>query len=107
MPAIIPCIDEPEDVTARLCHWVHGLDVSEVPEEILTRAKYLILDGIGCGLVGARVPWSEKYIEATREFESPGTYSVIGQRDVSVHPDHSIPILTLTFSVLVRSPPRQ
>lgn len=80
---VIPCIQEPEEVTADLCHWVNSLSASNIPQEILTRAKYLILDGIGCGLVGARVPWSEKYIQATREFESPGSYNVIGQRDVS------------------------
>lgn len=81
--AIIPSISEPEDVTRQLCHWANSLNASDVPQEILTRAKYLVLDGIGCGLVGARVPWSEKYVEATREFESPGIYSVIGQCDVS------------------------
>ena len=69
-------------VTAELCQWVTNLDVPQIPLKILTRAKYLVLDGIACGLVGARVPWSEKYVEATRGFEPAGDYNVIGYKDV-------------------------
>ncbi|KAI9735751.1 MAG: cinnamoyl-Coa reductase [Claussenomyces sp. TS43310] len=65
-------------ITAQLCEWVSNLKVDDIPSEILTRAKYLILDGIACALVGARVPWSERYVQVTMGFEPKGVCSVIG-----------------------------
>ena len=69
---------EPMGVTAQLSHWISGLQLSDVPPAVLERAKYQLLDGIACALVGAHVPWSEKYVEATAEYEPAGEYSVIG-----------------------------
>ena len=65
-------------VTTQLSHWVSNLQISDIPHAVRERAKYQILDGIGCALVGAHVPWSEKYVEATAEYEPAGEYSVIG-----------------------------
>ena len=69
---------EPPGVTAQLSHWISNLQLSDVPPVVLERAKYQLLDGIACALVGAHVPWSEKYVEATAEYEPDGKYSVIG-----------------------------
>ena len=35
-----------------------------IPHSMIERAKHLILDGIACGLVGARVPWSKAAFDA-------------------------------------------
>lgn len=67
-----------EGVTAELSRWIHNLSPADIPPEILTRIKYQILDGVACALVGARVPWSEKLMQATLEYEPAGQYSVIG-----------------------------
>ncbi|KAI4159532.1 MAG: hypothetical protein LQ342_006533 [Letrouitia transgressa] len=69
---------ELQGVTAQLSHWISGLKLSDVPPAVLERAKYQLLDGVACALVGAHVPWSEKYVETTAEYEPPGGYSVIG-----------------------------
>lgn len=58
-PAINPEVRDSDGPTGKLCNWVHSLSLSDVPEEIQTRAKYLILDGIACALIGAHLPWSE------------------------------------------------
>nr|ALI59896.1 cis-aconitate decarboxylase [synthetic construct] len=65
-------------VTAEICHWASNLATDDIPSDVLERAKYLILDGIACAWVGARVPWSEKYVQATMSFEPPGACRVIG-----------------------------
>ena len=65
-------------VTAQLSHWISNFQVSDIPHPVRERAKYQILDGIGCALVGAHIPWSEKYVETTAEYEPPDEYSVIG-----------------------------
>lgn len=69
---------EPSGVTAQLSHWISNLQLSDVPPPVRERAKYQLLDGVACALVGAHVPWSEKYVEATAEYEPDGEYSVIG-----------------------------
>lgn len=69
---------KPRGVTARLSHWISGVQLSDIPPAVVERAKYQLLDGIGCALVGAHVPWSEKYVQATAEYEPAGEYSVIG-----------------------------
>ena len=69
---------EPLGVTSQLSHWTSNLQVSGIPPTVRERAKYQILDGIACVLVGAHVPWSEEYVEVTAEYEPAGEYSVIG-----------------------------
>lgn len=71
-----------DGTTEQLARWVAGLRAEEVPERVLERAKHLILDGIGCGLVGARVPWSEKMLHAVSQYEPEGPCSVIGSEKV-------------------------
>ena len=73
---------EGDGTTAQLCEWICSLDIDSVPPYILERAKYLILDGIGCGLVGAHVPWSEQCVESTKAYEPRGQCSTIGYNEV-------------------------
>ncbi|KAJ5439125.1 uncharacterized protein N7458_010123 [Penicillium daleae] len=65
-------------VTKRLCSWIHALSLDDVPEDVKTRAKYLILDGLCCALVGAHLPWVEKAANAVFAMESEGECAVWG-----------------------------
>lgn len=70
---------DPSSPTGQLCSWISSLTYNDIPEDLLIRAKYLILDGIACGLVGAHLPWSEKAAQALLELElTEGSASVIG-----------------------------
>ncbi len=71
-------------VTAELCAWVHKLQLSDIPEEVITRTKYLILDGLACALVGSRLPWSETATKAVLSMESAGTCSIWGYDKVKL-----------------------
>ena len=73
-------------VTTRLCDWIHGLELDDVPPHVQTRAKHLILDGLACALTGARVPWSVDAARAVLEFEEAGKHVVIGYKKVNPHP---------------------
>jgi aconitate decarboxylase len=44
--------------TARLADWAAGLRADDLPEAQRTWVKRVLLDGLGCGLYGARLPWS-------------------------------------------------
>lgn len=73
-------LSEPQGPTGQLCSWVAGLTYEAIPAHLRTRAKYLLLDGIACGLLGAHLPWSEKAATVIFEMEplQGGTADVIG-----------------------------
>jgi hypothetical protein len=73
---------DPEGPTGKLCNWVHDVKLSDIPSDVQTRAKYLILDGIACLLVGAHLPWSEKAASAIFDMEPPGSATVFGHNRV-------------------------
>jgi len=75
---------DPDGQTGKLCTWIDAVELSDIPESIRTRAKYLILDGLGCALVAAHLPWSEKAAKAIFDMESPGTCAVFGWERVNL-----------------------
>lgn len=76
-----------DGTTEQLARWIVELRAESMPARVLERAKHLILDGIGCGLVGARVPWSAKMLDAVSAYEPDGPCSVIGSEKVRSAPD--------------------
>jgi aconitate decarboxylase len=58
--------------TALLSSWVSSTTLNDIPDQVLIRAKHLILDGLACGLVGAHLPWSEKAALALFDLEPAG-----------------------------------
>jgi aconitate decarboxylase len=56
--------------------------LSDIPADVQTRAKYIILDGIACLLVGAHLPWSEKAANAIFEMDPAGSATVFGYNRV-------------------------
>ena len=64
--------------TGRLADWLHRLTLDDVPQEVQARAKHVILDGIGCALVGAQLPWSRIAVETILRFEGTGTRTIMG-----------------------------
>ena len=67
-----------EGPTRRLADFIANLALEDVPDEIVERTRYLILDGIACGLVGAHLPWSETAVEAISKLDGPGSSSIWG-----------------------------
>ena len=69
-------------VTEQLSQWIHQITLEDVPDSVQVRVKHLILDGIACGLVGAKVPWSEEAFNALNQFEARGEHAIIGYEEV-------------------------
>jgi aconitate decarboxylase len=69
---------DPNGVTGALCAWLAHLSLDDVPDVVRERAKYLLLDGIGCALVGAKLPWSALAVETVTRFEGSGNKTIIG-----------------------------
>ena len=64
--------------TGQLAEWLHRLRLEAVPDNVRARAKHLMLDGIGCALVGARLPWSDTAVDTILRFEGQGDKTIIG-----------------------------
>ncbi|KAE8353809.1 2-methylcitrate dehydratase PrpD [Aspergillus coremiiformis] len=70
--------ETPRPVTRELCDWIARLTLPEIPVDQATRVKYLILDGLACALIGARLPWSEAAVQGILSMESGGNCGIIG-----------------------------
>ena len=64
--------------TGKLADWLAKLKLADIPGDVQTRAKSLILDGIACALVGAQLPWSKTAVETILRFEGSGDKTIIG-----------------------------
>lgn len=69
---------DPDGPTGKLATWVADLKFDDVPHYVVERAKHLFLDGVGCALIGAQLPWSRIATGAVLGLESAGDTVVIG-----------------------------
>src|SRR5271166_6640760 len=74
---------DPDGPTGRLATWVADLTLDQVPQNVVERAKHLLLDGLGCALVGAQLPWSRVATDAVLGLEGNGDTLVIGTGQVT------------------------
>ncbi|HEY5272551.1 MAG TPA: MmgE/PrpD family protein [Acidimicrobiales bacterium] len=64
--------------TTRLATFLATSRLGDIPAAVMTRAAHITLDGIGCALVGAHLPWSARAVEAVSRLESAGPAVVVG-----------------------------
>ena len=69
---------DPAGPTGRLATWVADLTLDDIPHQVIGRAKHLLLDGLGCALVGAQLPWSRIATDAVLSLEGSGDTVLIG-----------------------------
>src|ERR1700757_2423167 len=69
---------DPAGPTGRLATWVARTTLDDVPASVRDRAKHLVLDGIGCALVGAQLPWSRIGVEGVTALDSAGDAVLVG-----------------------------
>ena len=65
--------------TRQLADFATNLKLSDVPPEVVARAKSIILDGLGCGLFGVHLKWTEILAGVVQRLEPQGgTASIWG-----------------------------
>src|SRR6202012_3407312 len=69
---------DPAGPTGRLATWVAKTTLDDVPASVRDRAKHLVLDGIGCALVGAQLPWSRIGVEGVTALDDAGDAVLVG-----------------------------
>src|SRR5260221_9862545 len=77
--------------TEPLAHYCANARLEDIPLPIRERAKHVILDGIGCGLYGARLPWSEILIQTIAPLSAGGQLTVWGP-ELRLPPHHGAPL---------------
>ncbi|MGZ5127058.1 MAG: MmgE/PrpD family protein [Burkholderiales bacterium] len=61
-----------------LAEFVTSLDYSDIPADVVEKAKACIIDTIAASVYGAQLPWSKIIIEYVRRTSAPGHSSVLG-----------------------------
>jgi 2-methylcitrate dehydratase PrpD len=69
---------DPTGPTGQLATWLANFSLAAVPDTVLERARLLLLDGVGCAVVGAQLPWSRTAVESVLALEGEGPCNVIG-----------------------------
>src|SRR6202161_4113307 len=69
---------DPGGPTGRLATWVARTTLDDVPVTVRERAKHLVLDGIGCAIVGAQLPVSRIGVEGVTALDDAGDAALIG-----------------------------
>ncbi|ORY18930.1 hypothetical protein BCR34DRAFT_670582 [Clohesyomyces aquaticus] len=69
---------DPDGPTGGLCARIGGVELTDILKDVHMRAKHLILDSIGCSLVGAHLEISEKAAKAIFAIEPAGNRQAWG-----------------------------
>jgi aconitate decarboxylase len=81
--------------TRELAGFLARTTLADMPAEVITRTKHLMLDGFGCGLLSAKLDWSRRAVETLHALDGDGPASVWGWK-VKV-PPMSAALLNGTF----------
>ncbi|MGW2424789.1 MmgE/PrpD family protein [Streptomyces sp. NPDC001709] len=69
---------DPDGPTGRLARWLSSTALEDIPARVRERAAHLVLDGLGCALIGAQLPWSRRAVDAILAMEGAGSTPLIG-----------------------------
>lgn len=64
--------------TKELAKFASGLQYSQIPIEVVEHVKLIILDTVGCGLYGSKLPWGQIIAKYVREMGGNGKATVWG-----------------------------
>src|SRR3972149_7264559 len=66
--------------TRRMAEFSSGIRLTDIPPEVIARARGIILDGLGCGLYAADVKWTRILAGAIKRLEPNGGQASIWGR---------------------------
>jgi aconitate decarboxylase len=71
----------PGGVTTTLATWASALTLAAVPTEVIAHLKMCLLDSIGCGLFGTRLPWGRVVSDVAIALSGGGAASLFARRE--------------------------
>ncbi|HEY9280903.1 MAG TPA: MmgE/PrpD family protein [Eoetvoesiella sp.] len=76
-PAIID-VPGPVLISRQLADFTAALDLSDVPGAVITRAKYLMLDAIGCAFAARKEEFAKRIATSVAKLSGDGARGVVG-----------------------------
>src|SRR5262245_766524 len=70
-----------ETVAQKLSLFVCGMDYGRLPAEVIDRLKDLLLDQLGCQLIGSTVAWNQSVYQFVRENKHGGPATIVNHGD--------------------------
>src|SRR5215510_14712860 len=70
-----------ETVAQKLSLFVCGIDYERLPAEVIDRLKDLLLDQLGCQLIGSTVAWNQSVYQFVRENKHGGPATIVNHGD--------------------------
>jgi 2-methylcitrate dehydratase PrpD len=82
IPASAAVVSNPAQPSrsARMVEFLMSLKLAALPPKVVSEARIRLLDGIGCGLYGAAMPWGRISAETVYEEGSQGNATVYGNK---------------------------
>src|SRR3954451_2582009 len=68
-------------VAQKLADFINELDYAHLPLEVIDRSKALLLDQIGCQLIGSTMPWNGAVYQYVRQNKCGGPATVVNYGD--------------------------
>ena len=66
--------------SANMVEFLMAMKLSSLPPQVISESRIRLLDGIGCGLYGAAMPWGRISAETVYEEGSQGEATVYGNK---------------------------
>ena len=77
---------QPEGSGQELLSFAHGIALSDLPIDVIDRAKTCLLEAIGCGIFGSTQPWSRILLAEMAAEGAPGRSIVLGSTQALAAP---------------------
>jgi aconitate decarboxylase len=76
------------EYTTGLAKYIANSLSEPMPQDLVDKMKLLVLDSIGCGLLGSTLPWTHRLIDVIQSTEGTGPSRVWGT-NIKVSPTHA------------------
>ena len=76
--------------TRQIAEFAANLKLSDVPDDVVARAKGIVLDGLGCGLFAADMKWTQIVARVVGRLDPGGGPASIWGRGVMASPVHAV-----------------
>jgi hypothetical protein len=65
-------------VAQQLGHYLWDLDYNDLPPQVVRRVKDLVLDQLGCEVLGSTVPWNQLVYRFVKENKASSPATIVG-----------------------------
>lgn len=85
--------DAGQTVAETYAEYALSLQFSDVPTDIISKARHCLVDALGCAIFGRTLPWSRLVLAEAVETGSGGPCRIPGEADVALHPPQAALVL--------------